>query len=88
MDIEINHQKNPLIGWDITVVVTAANDETISAVRVEVNGFPEVSENVNPPVKKWKRSLTQQGNFPGDNKALVTATNGTGHQDSSSDQWS
>ena len=88
MDIEIDHQKNPLMGWDITVLVTADKAETISAVRVEVNGFHEVNENVNPPVNKWKRSLTQQGNYPGDNKVLVTATNGTGQQDSSEDQWS
>ena len=87
MDIEIDHRKNPAIGWDISVLVTAEEDG-ISAVRVEVNGFPEVNENVNPPVNKWKRLLTQQGNFPGDNKVLVTATDGAGHQSRGQDQWS
>jgi hypothetical protein len=41
MDIDIGHQRNPLMGWDITVLVTADKAETISAVRVEVNGFPK-----------------------------------------------
>jgi hypothetical protein len=46
-----------------------------------------VIDTVNTPVNKWKRSLTQQGNFPGNNKVLVTATDGTGQQNSSEDTW-
>jgi hypothetical protein len=88
MDIDIGHERNPLMGWDVTVVVNADKSEKITFVRIDVNGFPEVKESVDPPVNRWRKSLTQQGNFPGDNKVLVVATNGNGEQSSAEDQWS
>jgi len=87
MDITLSHSRNPVLGWDIQVVVRADNQETITAARVDVNGFPEIDQQISPPLNKWQKSLTQQGQFPGDNKVLVTITNDKGELTTDEDDW-
>lgn len=87
MKIDLSHSKNPAVGWDIQVVATADVGEKISFARITVNGFPELQENVDPQVEKWQRSLTQQGQFPGENKVLVTITNDKEEDTTDEDEW-
>jgi hypothetical protein len=88
MDASVIAQKNPAIGWDITVSVKAGSGEAISAVEVLVNGFSCWSENFNPPTNQLLKVLTQQGQYPGDNKAEVRVTDSKGKQTSAYDEWS
>jgi hypothetical protein len=88
MDITLSHAKNPLIGWDIAVIVKASIGETITMARIDVNGFPEFDEQLPNPLNQWQKNLTQQGTFPGDNKVLVTITNDKGERTTDEDDWS
>ncbi len=88
MDIQITHAKNPLAGWDIDVTVAAEGKELIARVRIEVNGFPECDEVATPNARKWHKQLTQQGEYPGDNKVVVTVTDDQGQDTSAVDEWS
>jgi hypothetical protein len=88
MDANVVAQKNPAIGWDITVSVKAGSGEAISAVEVFVNGLSRWSENFNPPTSQLQKLLTQQGQYPGDNKAEVRVTDSKGRQTSTYNEWS
>jgi hypothetical protein len=87
MDIDLSHSRNPLLGWDIEVTVKADHGETITAARIDINGFSEYDQEISPPVNKWQKSLRQQGQFPGENKVLVTITNDKGEQTTDEDDW-
>ncbi len=88
MTINLTHQRNPLIAWDINVSVTADKGEKITHVLVQVAGIRVWDESVIPPAGSWQRKLTQKGNYPGDNKVVVTATNDQGDDASAVDEWS
>jgi hypothetical protein len=88
MDVTLSHQKNPAIGWDVTVVAKAGSGEGISRVEVLVNGSSRASENFNPPASQWQKVLTQQGQYPGNNKVEVRVTDSKGNQTTSYDEWS
>ena len=75
------------MGWDIGVIVTAGSKEKITFVEIRVNGFPQVSETQDAPVDSWERQLTQQGNFPGDNKVEVVARDENGNDTRSKQAW-
>ena len=87
MDVEVVHAKNPLAGWDIHVTAVAADGETITFARIDVNGFPEWNQTISPPLKKWQKTLSQQGVYPGGNKVLVTVVNDKGDQTRDEDDW-
>lgn len=87
MDISLTHTKNPLLGWDIQVTANAGADETITFARIDVNGFPESKKDIDPPVNKWQESLTQLGQYPGENKVLVTIRNNNQVESTAEDNW-
>jgi len=88
MDININHARDPLAGWDIDVAIKAEKTEVIARVRIEINGSNEADETVQPPARKWHKQLTQRGQYPGDNSVSVTATDGDGEDTTADDEWS
>ena len=87
MDVDVSHSRNPVLGWDIQVTAKAAAGETITAARIQVNGSPDYDRQVSPPVSTWRRTLTQKGQYPGENKVLVTITNDKGEQTKVQDEW-
>jgi hypothetical protein len=88
MTIDITHTKDPLAGWDVDVTVAAEGKETIARVQIEINGFSKCDEQVSPPARKWHRQMTQQGQYPGENRVVVTATDSNGEDTSAVDEWS
>ncbi len=88
MDVTISHAKNPAVAWDVSVLVKASAGEGISDIEVLVDGFPETRESFNPTASQWQKVLTQQGQFPGDNKVEVRVTDSKGNQTSWYDEWS
>ena len=87
MKIDLAHSKNPAIGWDVQVAVTADAGETITNARIEVNGLPKVDEKFPAPLSRWQRTLQQQGQYPGENKVLVIVTNNKGENINGKDEW-
>ena len=87
MNIDLSHMRNPVIGWDIQVTVKADVDEKIASARIDVNGFPEFDQQLPTPLNAWHKTLVQQGNYPGENKVLVTITNDKGEQTADEDDW-
>jgi hypothetical protein len=87
MQIDIKHSKNALAGWDVDVTVTAEKQETISQVTVEINDFPEGDETPPPNTHKWHRVLTKKGEYPGDNKVVVTALDQDSNPTTAEDEW-
>jgi hypothetical protein len=88
MDVNVSHQKNPAMGWDVSIVAKACAPEGISRVEVLVNGSSRSSENFNPPASHWQKVLTQQGQYPGDNKVEACVTDSKGNQTTAYDEWS
>jgi hypothetical protein len=68
------------MGWNFDVSVEAGADEKITYVEVKVNDFPQIKDTPGAPLDSWQQTLTQQGVYPGDNKAevLVQSTAGDG----------
>ena len=87
MTIDISHVKNPALGWDITADIKADSTEKISQVCIVVNGFSKCEETLASPAQFWKKTIIQQGVFPGDNSVTVSATDGDGQQISAVDEW-
>lgn len=87
MLIDIKHQKNRLIGWDLDVTVTAEAKETIANVQIVVNDFPQCDEAPPDGTRKWHRTLIQQGVYPGDNKVIVSVLDQDANQSAGEDQW-
>jgi hypothetical protein len=81
-------RQKPVVGWDIDTTVKAEANELIAHVRIVVNGFPECNETVDPRARKWHKQLRQQGQYPGDNKVVVTVSDDHGQDTSNVDQWS
>ncbi len=88
MKIEIKHTKNPLMDWDIDVTVNAENTEKIDSVEIKVNDFPEVKEAQGDSVTSWDKHLSQKGQYPGDNKVVVTVFDQNGNSTVAKQQWS
>ncbi len=88
MTIDIEHVRDAAMGWDISVLVSGGGNEKIAAVRIDVNGFPQVKESFSSPIGVYKKQLNQQGTYPGDNKVLVRATDEKGNETDGIDSWS
>lgn len=88
MDVSSSHSKNPALGWDITASAKAEKEETIVRAQIIVNDFPEYDESFDPPVSNWQEQLSQQGEYPGDNKVRVVITDDKGDDTDSLDVWS
>lgn len=87
MQIDIKHQRNPALGWDVDVTVSAENKETITHVRVEINGFTRCDESPSSNIRKWHKTLVQQGVYPGENEVIVTAADQDGNDTGAEDEW-
>jgi len=88
MTIDIVHAKNPAVGWDIITTITTAKSEKLTHVLIQVNGSPDYDKDIAPPANSWKNTLTQKGQYPGDNKVVVTAINNKADDTVAIDEWS
>jgi len=75
------------MGWDITVSAQTDSHEAIARVEVMVDGFSRYDEDFNPPVHQWTKILTQQGEYPGDNKAELVITDINGNDTRCVEEW-
>lgn len=80
--------KNPAAGWDITTTILADKNEKLAHVQIRINDFPEYDKNIDPQANSWKNTLVQQGNWPGENRVVVTATNDAGKDYVHIQEWS
>lgn len=87
MTIELKHERNTAMGWDIDVIVTASDDEEIADIKVTVNGFSVYDEVADEGLGSWHHLFTAQGQYPGDNVVFVRATNQSGKVRSARDAW-
>jgi hypothetical protein len=88
MDVNSSHTRNPLLGWDISATAKTGKGEKIVRAQILVNDFPQSDEQFDPPISNWQRQLTQQGEFPGDNKVQIVVTDDKGEDTDSVDSWS
>ena len=88
MQTTLTHTRNPLAGWDISVVAKAEGKETISNARIIVNGFPQFDKTFDMPLNQWQQQLSQQGNYPEENEVLVEITDSNGEVTNTQDSWS
>jgi hypothetical protein len=77
MNVTITHTR-AVAGWDVNVKVSTEGNEAISHVLTKVNEGLEDDQDVHPPAKSWENTLRQKGVYPGENKVVVTVTNGDG----------
>lgn len=87
MKIQLTHAKNPAVAWNVDVSVTAENTETIAQVRVRVNGVPGCDDDPEDNTTSWHQLLTQQGQYPGENRAVATVTDQKGNETRAQDRW-
>jgi hypothetical protein len=80
--------KDPVLGWDINVVVRA---DSISEIKVLINDILEVDykpqDQGDGNVRSWERQFTQKGKNSGDNKVSVTVVNADGHETRAQRRW-
>ncbi len=84
----LSHQKNPLIGWDITASAKVDKDEKIARAQILVNDSSEYDETFDPPLSSWQKQLSQKGEYPGDNTVRLVITSDTGGDTEAEDSWS
>jgi hypothetical protein len=87
MKLTLSHQKNPAVGWDVSASAAAEKNEKIVRAQIIVDDFPEFDETFASPLSVWQKQLTQQGQFPGDNKVQLIVTNDKGEDTESEDEW-
>jgi len=83
----ISHARNPLMGWDINVNVTADATQKIAYVEVRVNDFQEVDDTPDNPLDSWDDTLTQKGVYPGANKVDVLVRDQNGKDYRAEHKW-
>lgn len=89
MQISSTHARSPARAYDITVTVKADGTERIKAVRVAVNGFAMDHEPIDAAnCVTWVRTYSQQGDYPGTTKLVVTAPNSLDHAIDYVETWS
>jgi hypothetical protein len=84
----LSHQKNPLIGWDITASAKVDKDEKIARAQILINDSSEYDETFDSPLSSWQKQLTQKGEYPGDNTVRLVITSDTGGDTEAEDSWS
>lgn len=90
MKLTLSHQKNPAVGWDVSASAAAdksESNEKIVRAQIIVDDFAEYDETFDSPLSNWQKQLTQQGQFPGDNKVQLIVTNDKGDDAKSEDEW-
>jgi hypothetical protein len=87
MKITVTPVKNPAIGWDITVSVTAEGKERIAEVTTAINDFSEPTDIVKPVANFYENTYIQKGVFPGKNKVIVTAKDEDGNPTVAVKKW-
>jgi len=84
----LSHAKDPSIGWDITASAKIDKSEKIAGAQIIVNGSSKYDETFDPPLSGWSKTLTQQGDFPGDNTVQLIVTDDQGNDTVAEDSWS
>lgn len=87
MKIVIVPARNPAIGWDITVSVTAEGKERIAEVTTEINDAPEPTDFLKPAANFYDNTYIQKGVSPGKNKVIVTAKDEDGNPTIAVRKW-
>ena len=87
MQIEITHEKNPLMGWDVCIKVTVEDTEKIASVVTTINMIPRPREEFEPPTSVYTKTLERVGNFPGENTVQVVVTDQNNVQTNGVDSW-
>ena len=87
MTTTLSHQKNPAVGWDISASAKADKGEKIARAQIIVDDFPEYDKTFDPPLSSWQQQLTQQGQYPGDNKVRLIVTNDKDEDTEADDSW-
>lgn len=87
MKFDVKHAKNPAAGWDVEVTVNAEDHESIASVKVVINGFTRYEGQMPGSTKQWHKILLQQGEYPGENKVVVTALDQEGNESTAVDEW-
>lgn len=88
MRILISHAKNPLIGWNVNVNLTADAPQKIAYVEVRINDFRETRDTPASPLDSWDQTFTQKGVYPGDNRVNVLVKDQDGNDYRSEQRWS
>ena len=57
----LSHQKNPLIGWDITASAKVDKDEKIARAQILVNDSSEYDETFDSPLSSWAEAAYSEG---------------------------
>jgi hypothetical protein len=84
----LSHTKDPLMGWDIAASAKVDKSEKIARARIIVNGSSEFDESFDPPLSSWSKTLTQLGDFPGNNTVQLIVTDDQGNDTVAEDSWS
>ena len=84
----ITHVRNPLMGWDINVNVTADAPQKIAYIEIRVNDFQQEEDTPDNPLDSWDDTLRQKGVYPGDNKVDVLVRDQNDKEYRSQHKWS
>lgn len=87
MQVNSSHKKNPAIGWDISASAKADKGEKITRAQILVNDSSEYDKSFATPLSNWQETLTQQGQYPGDNAVQVIITDDKGEDTGADDEW-
>ena len=88
MQINISHARNPLIGWDVDVKVTADAGQQISDIEIRINQMEEQIAPLHDGLTSWETQLTSKGVYPGTNRVEVTVTDQNANASSAEQSWS
>lgn len=87
MKTTLSHQKNPAVAWDISASATAEKGEKIVRAQIIVDDFPEYDTTFDQPLSSWQQQLTQQGQYPGDNRVRLIITDQNDQDTEADDSW-
>ena len=87
MNIEITHNQDPLMGWDVSVKVAAEGTEKIAGVAVYVNMIRVVSVDFDPALSVYTKEMERVGQFPGENVVQVVVRDQNNVETSGEDSW-
>jgi len=87
MQIEISHSQDPLMGWNISVRVTADGGEKIAGVTIQVNMIRVVNDEFDSPLAVYSKQLSRAGQFPGENVVQVVARDQNNVETCGEDSW-
>jgi hypothetical protein len=88
MDLTLSHQKNSAIGWDISAAAKAEGKERITRAQILVNDSTEFDKTFGRPLNSWAQTITQKGQYPGENTVQLIITTDKPEDCEAEDSWS